>query len=105
MNPLRVQATNYRTFADLDVEIPVGCTAVIGPNGAGKSSILNVVDVALFADRGELPALLTTDEERLELALEFEHAGELYRVRRSYSASGRGKTTLDFERWVDDAAE
>jgi energy-coupling factor transporter ATP-binding protein EcfA2 len=88
MNPLRMCATNYRTFADLDVELPAGCTAIIGPNGAGKSSVLNLVDVALFADRGELAALLTTDEERLELTLTFEHAGEVYRVRRSYSAAG-----------------
>lgn len=97
MNPLRVTATNYRTFERLDVEIPTGCIAVIGENGAGKSSIINLVDVALFAGRGELPGLLTTGEELLEISLEFEHAGELYRVRRAYSAKGRGKTMLDLE--------
>jgi hypothetical protein len=35
-----------------------------------------------------------------ELELEFEHAGELYRVRQGYkqAASGRGTATVDFER-------
>jgi DNA repair exonuclease SbcCD ATPase subunit len=101
VNPRHLTATNYRTFPDLDIALPDGCVAVTGPNGAGKSSILNLVDIALFADRGELPPLLTSGEERLELQLEFEHAGELYRVRRTYNAAGRGKTTLDFEKWED----
>lgn len=98
MNPLKITASNYRTFERLDVDLPSGCVAIIGENGAGKSSILNLVDVALFAGRGELPPLLTTGEEELCLELEFEHAGELYRVRRQFSARGRGKTTCDFEK-------
>jgi DNA repair exonuclease SbcCD ATPase subunit len=80
MNPLTLHATNYRTFERLDVDLPSGCVAVVGPNGAGKSSILNLIDVALFAERGELAPLLTVGEEDLELTLTFEHAGELYRL-------------------------
>lgn len=98
MNPLRVWAANYRTFEQLDVELPTGTVAVTGPNGAGKSSILNLIDVALFADRGELPGLLTVGEDELEIGLVFHHGGELYRIRRQFSARGRGKTVLDFER-------
>jgi DNA repair exonuclease SbcCD ATPase subunit len=97
VNPLRVTASNYRTFERLDVTLPTGTVAIVGPNGAGKSSILNAVDVCLFADRGELPGLLTVGEDELELQLEFEHGGELYRVRRQFSARGRGKTVLDLE--------
>ena len=98
MNPLHLTASNYRTFECLDVDLPTGCVAVAGENGAGKSSILNAIDVALFAEKGELAPLLTTGEDELEICLEFEHAGELYRVRRRYSAHGRGKTTLDLEK-------
>lgn len=95
MNPLRLWASGYRTFDELDLQIPDGCTAIVGPNGAGKSSILNVVDVVLFAERGELNDLLSTDHDALELGLEFEHAGETYRVRRQLR---RGKSaSLDFE--------
>lgn len=101
MNPLRLSATNYRTFERFDLEIPSGCTAIIGNNGAGKSSVLNLIDVCLFADRGELAPLLTQGEDEMELTLEFEHAHDLYRVRRRFS---KGKSTVDFERWVDDAA-
>jgi exonuclease SbcC len=98
MNPLRLQMQNVRTFERLDLDFPSGCTAIVGANGAGKSTILNAVDVALFAGRGELPPLLTTGEEELALELTFEHGGDMYRVRRQFSARGRGKTVLDFER-------
>lgn len=101
MNPLAIRATNLRTFEQLDLELPSGCVVIGGANGAGKSTILNAIDVALFADRGELPALLSLGEEELQLELQFEHAGELYRVRRLFSARGRGKTTLDLEYFKD----
>lgn len=94
MTPLRLSAICYRTFERLDLEIPSGCTAIVGPNGAGKSSVLNLIDVCLFADRGELAPLLTQGEDEMELTLEFEHDRELYRVRRRFS---KGKATLDLE--------
>jgi exonuclease SbcC len=104
VNPLRIRATNYRTFRHLEVELPDGCVAVLGENGAGKSSIVNVIDYALFgAESRSLAELLTDDgvATDLELELTFEHAGETYRVRRGYSAKGRGKTTVDLELWKD----
>jgi len=97
VNPLAIHAQNLRTFECLDVELPTGCVVIGGENGAGKSTILNAIDVALFADRGELASLLSLGEDELQLELTFEHAGQEYRVRRLFSAKGRGKTTLDFE--------
>lgn len=103
MNPTRVRASNYRTFSDLDLELPEGLAAVIGENGAGKSSIVNLVDVALFGPQEPFRTLadyLTADGDDTEVMVEltFEHAGELYRARRGYSARGQGKTTLDLEK-------
>lgn len=99
MNPLRLSACNYRTFETLDLELPTGLVALTGSNGAGKSSVVNLVDVALFAARGELAPLVTTgDTDDLTLELEFEHAGKTFRVRRGYR---KGKVTLDLERWKD----
>jgi exonuclease SbcC len=98
VHPLILSLRNVRTFADLDLKLPQGCSAIVGPNGAGKSSLLSALDVALFADRGELASLLTKGEEHLEISLTFEHGGELYRVRRQYDGRGRGKSLLDFER-------
>jgi exonuclease SbcC len=101
VNPLSLRASNYRTFEDLAIDLPVGCLAVVGSNGAGKSSIVNVIDLCLFGPEGRSLADYLTDDadaSELEIEMTFEHAGETYRVRRGFSAKGRGKTTLDFER-------
>ena len=103
MRPLRVWAKNCRSWQELNCELPAGVTAVIGENGAGKSTLVNVVDAALFADPRELRRLLSRNangDGTLELGCEFEHRGELYRVRRSYDPAGGGKSRLDFEREV-----
>jgi DNA repair protein SbcC/Rad50 len=100
VNPLRVHAEHYRSFRDLDLELPSGCCAVVGANGAGKSSIVNVVDLCLFGPTSRtLADYLSEDafDEDLVLCLEFEHRGELYKVRRTYSPKGRGQTKVDFE--------
>lgn len=98
MNPLRLRAHGYRTFTDLDLELPDGCTAIVGPNGAGKSSIVNAVELALFGGRLADHLSDSGDVDELMIELTFEHRGETYRVRRSYSARGRGKTVVDLER-------
>jgi DNA repair protein SbcC/Rad50 len=106
MNPLKISATNYRTFERLDLDLPAGCLAIVGDNGAGKSSIVNVIDLALFGpETRSLGDYLTDDAstDSLEIELAFEHAGDFYRVRRGFSARGRGKTTLDLEVFVGPA--
>jgi DNA repair protein SbcC/Rad50 len=96
MNPTRIAGRNVATFEEFDIEIPTGTVAIVGSNGCGKSTLLNAIDISLFADRGELPTLLTAAENDLELQLYFEHAGERYRVRRQLR---RGKSPLlDLER-------
>lgn len=99
MKPLRVWGRNCRTWRSFDIDLPAGVTAITGPNGAGKSTLLNTLEVALFGGRGELARWLTRDsgETTVEVGVEFEHDGEVYRVRRT---AGK-KTTLDFERWVE----
>jgi exonuclease SbcC len=104
MNPSRLRLQNFRSFAELDLEIPRGVTAIVGQNGSGKSSILDAIDLALFADRGELARKLTRGEDVLWLELEFEHGGTVYRVRRRYDAGGRGSSSLDLERQDDAGA-
>jgi DNA repair protein SbcC/Rad50 len=100
VNPLRIEARNYRSYAELALDLPVGCVAIVGANGSGKSSIVNVVDLCLFGPTSRtLADYLSEDafDEDLVLCLEFEHRGELYRVRRTYSSKGRGQTKVDFE--------
>lgn len=100
MNPLRLHARNFRCFDTLDVDFPDGCVAILGDNGAGKSSLINAIYISLFGARSLADLLADScDSDELLLELKFEHAGELYRIRRTYSPRGRGKTTLDFERF------
>ena len=103
MNPLRLTAQNLRSYPSVDWSIPQGITAVVGTNGAGKSTLLGGIELALFAEGArDLAPALGPFQERMEIALEFEHQGRLFRVRRTYSGAGRGKATLDLEEWVGD---
>jgi DNA repair exonuclease SbcCD ATPase subunit len=102
VKPLRLAAQLYGPFETLDVDFPLGAVAVIGPNGAGKSTLVNAIDRALFGSRTMGDWLSTgEDDGAMSLTLEFEHAGQLYRVRRGFSAKGRGKPSLDFEVWEE----
>jgi exonuclease SbcC len=101
MNPLRLELTNVRTWEHLDLELPEQIVCIVGANGTGKSSIINALEIALFGSRslGDLhPAargIAVTDP--LVITLTFNHGGETYRVRRSYSPKGRGTSKVDFE--------
>ena len=98
MNPTHLTLRNVGRFADLDLDIPTGSLAIAGANGSGKSTLLRAIDLALFADGSrDLAPCLAPWADRLEITLTFEHAGDLYRVRRTYEGRGRGKATLDFE--------
>lgn len=103
MNPLSLRLENVGRFPHATIEFPAGTVAVTGPNGAGKSTILNAVELALFADGSrDLAGCLGPHDDRLEIELVFEHAGDTFRVRRGYRRTGaRGQATLDFERLLD----
>lgn len=109
MNPTLVWAKNFRTYESVEWMIPSGLTAVIGhnliaegadSNGSGKSSLLELLPIALFGPAMPWSEYLTAggEAEACEVGCELEHAGERYRIRRTYSAKGRGSTKLDFER-------
>lgn len=97
MNVTHIRAENYRSWRSLDLDLPPGVTAITGPNGAGKTSLLSVIDTALFGAQGSLRDYLSDGETTLLVEVEFEHGGETYRVRRSYTAKSGGKTTLDLD--------
>lgn len=102
MNPTRLRAQHFRTYANLDVALPTGPVGVIGSNGSGKSTLVNAIDVCLFGPEGRsLEPYLAQSAlpgDTMLLELELEHRSERYRVRRTFSQSGKnGKATLDFE--------
>src|SRR6185436_13560878 len=99
MRPLSLHLENARTFDRLDFAFPDGCCAIVGPNGAGKSTLISALDVALFgAESRSLADWLSRDRPQatMTVLLTFEHGGEMYRVRRTFSGKGRGTSRLDF---------
>jgi exonuclease SbcC len=109
VDPLRVWARNFRTYPELEWTPQAGLTTILGrntlgdgadSNGAGKSTVLEALFTALFGPALGWPEYLTVGGEAsgCEVGCEFAHAGETYRVRRTYDAKGRGKTSLDLER-------
>lgn len=111
MKPLRLRARNLRTYPELDLEFGAGLVGILGElrdaptgsssNGSGKSTLLEAIDIALFGRRS-LASYLTRggDVDELMVELTFLHAESMYRVRRTYSARGRGKTSVDLEQHI-----
>ncbi|MGN6664955.1 MAG: AAA family ATPase [Solirubrobacterales bacterium] len=53
MRLLRLEARNFRSFAEIDLDLNAsGVFSITGPNGAGKSSIFAAVEWALYGGRG-----------------------------------------------------
>lgn len=111
MNPTRVWAKNFRTYEEVSWDIPRGLTAIVGrntvtdgsdSNGSGKSSLLELLPIALFGPPMPWSEYLTAggDADLCEVGCELEHAGKRYRIRRTFSAKGRGSSKLDFEHEV-----
>lgn len=97
MRPLRLRLEGFRSFNELELEVPAGCVSLTGENGAGKSSIVDAIDVALFGPDGRSWDGYIGHGGELLVELELEHRGHRYRVRRT---AGR-RATLDVETFGD----
>ena len=87
MKLLAVRGANFRSFAQLDLDLNVdGLVAVVGPNGAGKSTIFAAIEWAMYGQRGRssLPVLRDDAPEGADcwVEVEFEVGGRSYLVRR-----------------------
>lgn len=105
MNPHALRLRNVRTFDEIHLDLPEGLLAILGDNGAGKTTLIAAIDVALFGPEGRslaswYPRGMGLDSLVIELV--FEHAGETYRVRRSFSPKGRGTSKCELERRFSD---
>lgn len=108
VRPLRLWASNYGPYGSVDWRVPTGVTAILGrndsgdgisSNGSGKTKLLEILPIALFGPELSWSEYLSKSSEDAvcEVGCEFDHAGELYRVVRTFSAKGRGKSTLQLE--------
>ncbi|MDP8921800.1 MAG: SMC family ATPase, partial [Chloroflexota bacterium] len=103
MIPVKLALRNFLSYTEIHDPlvfsgIHVACLS--GENGAGKSTLLDAITWALWGEsRARTHAqLVHTGRSDMEVELEFELAGTLYRVVRKWTARGRGgagATVLD----------
>ncbi|MDR6880397.1 SMC family ATPase [Bacillus sp. 3255] len=110
MNPLTLELMNFRAipYANIDLE-DVTIAAICGRNGAGKSSGFTMAPrFALFGDVIEgvsMDDLVRRGTQEMAVTFTFEHQGSIYRVIRTRSLKGNGKSTLEFQQRVRDRWE
>jgi exonuclease SbcC len=84
---LRLEAENFRSFAELDLDLNAsGVFAITGVNGAGKSTIFAAIEWVLYGGRGGPGATRVAREgvkrEECRVTLEFEVGGRVLRATR-----------------------
>ena len=107
MIPLKIEARNFGALKQVDVRLDnINLAAVVGVNGIGKSTLFTIAP--LFALFGEVKRNCSIDdmvksgEQDCYVSLEFEHRDKAYRVTRTRSSRGRGKSTLELQRLLPD---
>jgi len=103
MKPLRIEITNLGAITHTEIDLTgVDIAVICGPNGAGKSTAFTVAPMfALFGStKGGTSAddMVRTGATEAAVTFDFEHAGDIYRVIRTRSKKGKGKTTLELQR-------
>lgn len=110
MIPLRLIIHNFRAIEHADIDLSaVTLAAIAGRNGAGKSSAFTLSPrFALFGDviKGiSLDDLVRRGAQEMSVTFVFEHQGSVYRVIRTRSTKGKGKSTLELQQQVNGAWE
>ncbi|NSW84080.1 MAG: SMC family ATPase [Syntrophothermus sp.] len=105
MIPLRIEVTNFGAIPHADIDLSnVALAAVAGPNGAGKSTLFTIAPMfALFGatkNGCSVDDMVRTGTQEMAVSFEFEHRGETYRVTRTRSKKGKGKSTLELQHLV-----
>jgi len=102
-------AKNLGINPNIDIDLThVQLASVIGPNGIGKTLTFTLIPTYCFygvTKRGRtengitIDHLLKSGEHELLLLVEFEEAGNIYQIIRTYTekSRGKGKSTLDFQ--------
>lgn len=115
MIPISLELTNFRAIESAHIDLTeVTIAAVAGRNGAGKSSVFTLAPLfALFGDKIKglsMDDLVRKGAQEMAVTFMFEHHGKIYRVIRTRSVKGNGKSTLELqeqvgELWVSHSAE
>ncbi|MHB8867465.1 MAG: AAA family ATPase [Thermoleophilia bacterium] len=92
---------DFKSYQDADLDLSgVQLASVVGANGAGKSSLLEAIAFALTGARSmrNLDQFIRQGAEECRVALTFSTGGEIYRLTRTRSSRGSGKSTLELAR-------
>ena len=106
MKPLRIEITDFGAIAHTEIDLSnVTLSAIAGPNGAGKSTAFTVAPrFALFGttkDGTSVDDMVRCGSTEASVTFDFEHQGDVWRVIRTRSTKGRGKSTLELQRMVE----
>lgn len=103
MIPTRIEIHNFGAIPDADIDLSsISLAAVVGHNGAGKSTAFTIAPTwALFGSTKNgcpVDSLVRMGTDDARVSLEFEHRGDNYRVTRTRSNKGRGKSSLELQK-------
>ena len=98
MQPTKVVLQNFLSYGDAEVDLTgLSLAALLGANGAGKSSLVDGITWPLYGEGRyrDIDAYVRQGQEDAVAEIQFLLAGETYRVIRTRSNKGRGKSTLE----------
>ena len=103
MQPTKLVLNNFLSYGDAEIDFGgITLAALLGHNGAGKSSL--ATDAITWALYGEgrykdIDRYIRQGQEQAVNELQFVLAGENYRVIRTRSNKGKGKSTLELAKF------
>jgi len=103
MKPLRIQIKNLGAIPSADIDLTgITCAAICGANGLGKSTAFTTAPrFALFGNLKpgtRVDDMVRTGTSEMFVIYDFEHQGGVWRVIRTRSTKGKGKSTLELQR-------
>jgi len=97
----RLWLTDFRSYADADVSLSPGVTAILGANGQGKTNLLEGLGYVATLDsfRGApVDALIRSGSDTAIVRAECDADGREVLIEAELSASGRGRVYLNKQR-------
>lgn len=103
MKPLRIEIHNLGAIPYADIDLTnTTLAAICGPNGAGKSTAITIAPrFALYGvtkPGTSIDDMIRTGATEAAVNYYCEHQGGTYRVIRTRSKKGKGKTTLELQK-------
>lgn len=106
MIPTSVKVKNFGAIPAVEIELTgISLASIVGQNGRGKSTLFTWAPLyALFGKTKNgcsVDDMVLKGQQDMLVQFDFEHQGIEYRVMRTRSLKGKGKSTLELQRLVD----